>query len=317
MIRLQERTNNLYSAPSGSLGSRLQHFVAWLDADPFFRTTLGTLPIPDLDGDTWLQQHLGRFSVDFPANEDEAVGCCWLVTRRIAEDAGAGTRMYMATHEFSEVHNTASGQRAFLDTFVEPIVVWLRDRILTDDHVLHSLQRYAREAAWFRRVELRESYGKDTGVGEATLDRDLRRHLLREGIDFPFSQAHGPSGIPDIVVPDDEAEPLPLEVKVFDPDMSRDKAHVRSGFVQAIEYAHDYRRADAYLAVFDLTTDGLSVHGDDPKSSLPTVRSSGVTVFIVVIPIGETQAASGRKKVKRTTLDVAYLTDTAASADDA
>ena len=145
------------------------------------------------------------------------------------------------------------------------------------------------------------------------LDGDLRRQLFRDGIDFPFSQARGPSGIPDIIVPDDEAEPLPLEVKVFDPERSRDKAHVRSGVVQAIEYAHDYRPADPYLAVVDLTTDGLSIQGDDPKSTIPYVRSSGVTVFVVVIPIGETQAASRRGKVKRATLDVAYLTDPAAS----
>ena len=32
-----------------------------------------------------------------------------------------------------------------------------------------------------------------------------------------------------------------------------------SGLVQAIEYAHDYSRADAYLAVFDVTSDGLAV----------------------------------------------------------
>ena len=42
-----------------------------------------------------------------------------------------------------------------------------------------------------------------------------------------------------------------------------------------------------------------------------------MTVFIVVIPIGETQAASRRGKVKRTTLDAAYLTDPAAGTDDA
>jgi hypothetical protein len=316
MIRLQERTNNLYSSPSGSLGPRLRHFVAWLDSEPFFSTTLSTLPMPEADGDSWLREHLGRFSVDFPPDEDEAVGCCWLVARRVADDDDAGTRMYMATHEFSEVHDIASGQRAFLDTFVEPVVVWLRERILTDDHILHSVQRYAYEAAWFRRDELRASYEDDTGVGEKTLDRDLRRHLFREGIDFPFSQTHGPSGIPDIVVPDVEAQPLPLEVKVFDPAMGRDKAHVRSGFVQAIEYAHDYRRADAYLPVFDVTTEGLSVQGDDPKSNIPYVRSSGVTVFIVVIPIGEPQAASGRGRVQRTTLDSAYLVAEASVAAD-
>lgn len=307
MIRLQERTNDLYSAPSGSLPSRLRHFVTWLGSDPFFSTTLTAIPQPELDGDAWLTEHLRRGHIDFPAEESATVGCCWLVTQRIAEDSDASTRMYMIGQNVSGARDIGQGQRAFLETFVDPIVVWLRERILTDDHVLHSVQRYAREAGWFRRAELRAEYERDTSVGEDTLDRDLRRHLFRAGIDFPFSQAEGPSGMPDIVVPDSEAEPLPLEVKVFDSDLSRDKAHVRSGFVQAIEYAQDYGRADAYLSVFDLTRDGLAIEGDDPKSSIPYVRSSGVTVFIVVVPIGETQAASRRRRVRRTTIDAAYL----------
>ena len=230
MIRLQERTNELYGAPSGSLPSRLGHFARWLETEPFFASTLASLPDPGIDADEWIQENIQwNQDIRFPEDEDATAASCWLVTRHVATQDNPTDAMFGMTHLFSDVRNMDDAQRMFLDTFLGPLLTWLKERILTDDHVLHSIQRYAHEAAWFRRDELRASYATDTGVGERTLDRDLRQHLFREGIDFPFSQAHGPSGIPDIVVPDDEAQPLPLEVKVFDPEKGRDKAHVRSG----------------------------------------------------------------------------------------
>ena len=309
MIRLQERTAELYSAPQATIGSRLRLFVDWLEVEPFFKATLAALPDPGLDGEQWLAQNLQRTGISFPEGETNIVGCCWLVVRHVSALDDPGTGTWSIGHNFDRSRSIAAGTRAFLEVFVDPILVWLKDRILVEDHILHSLQRYSREAAWFRRSELRDAYEADTQTGESTLDFDLRRHLFRDGIDFPFSQVRGPSGQPDIVVPDEDAEPLPLEIKVYDPVRGRDDAWIRSGFVQAIEYAHDYGRADGYLAVFDTSDDGLAIAGDDPASHIPFIRSSGVTVFFVVIPIGKPQAASGRRRTRRATLDAAFFTE--------
>jgi hypothetical protein len=308
--RLDGRVSNLFTATSAGLPSQLASFVEWLQGDPYLAALLATLPDQGVSGEEWIQENIKwEQDIAFPPGEDAMVSCCWLVTRHVAASADVGAAAFGVTHDDPGVKDQVSANRAFLQTFVAPVVGWLRERILTDDHLLHSLERYARGAAWFRRDELRGVYEADTSRGEATLDRDLRRHLFEDGIDFPFSQARGPSGQPDVIVPDDEANPLPLEVKVYDPPRSRGDAAVRSGFVQAIEYAHDYRRADAYLAVFDVSEEGLSIAGDDPTSHPPYVRSSGVTVFVVVIPIGPTQPASGRGTVTRKTPDAAFFTE--------
>ena len=243
------------------------------------------------------------------ADETEAIGELWQIVRHVVEQADIESAAFQIAANF--VYGSHAGteeyNRGFLEAFIAPILTWLKERLLTNDLLLHSLERYAREAAWFRRSELRCLYEADTGRGEAALDEDLRHHLLREGIDFPFSQAHGPSGRPDIVAPDKEEKPLPLEVKVYDPDRSKNDKWVRSGFAQAIEYAHDYRRADSYLVVFDISPAGLAVQSDDPTTPLPVVRSSAVSVFIVLVPIGEAIAASSRKTPKRKTLTPAFL----------
>lgn len=311
MIRLQERTAELYSAPQASVGSRLKHFVTWLESEPFFKVTLAGLPDPGTDGMQWITENVHHTgAVSFPEGEADTVACCWLVVRHVSGLDDPGTGIWSIGHNFVRRGGIEDAIRAFLEVFVDPILVWLKERLLVEDHVLHSLDRYSREAAWFRRDGLRHTYEEDTTKGEERLNSDLRHHLFRDGIDFPFSEVRGPSGQPDIVVPDDEAEPLPLEVKVYDPDRGRDDGWVRSGFVQAIEYAHDYRRADGYLAVFDVSHDGLAIAGDDPKTHLPFIRSSGVTVFVVVIPIGPTQAASRRRRARRKTLDSAFFLQT-------
>lgn len=204
-----------------------------------------------------------------------------------------------------QAHGAFEIRRQFAAAFLNPVLDWLGDRILAEEFLLHSLIRYSREVAWFRRGELRERYEADTARGESLLDRDLRHHLLRDGIDYPYSQTHTPSGIPDVVI--HHETPIPLEVKVFDPARKRDRPVIRSGFVQAIEYATDYGRADGYLAVFDASPDGLAIQGDDPTAYPPSVTSGGVTIYVVSIPIAAPQAASARKGVKRIAVDAAYL----------
>jgi hypothetical protein len=299
MIRLQERTNTLYGAPDAIFGAQIRHFVSWLQREPVFATALGALPEVPLEPEAWLQENAswGREGLNLSVNEDEAVAELWQVVTHMAAQENVDNAVFHTVSNFLHGSGLTSADfnRGFLEIFVDPILTWLKERLLKDDLVLHSLDRYAREAAWFRRQELRDAYLANTGAGEELLDGDLRRALFRDGIDYPFSQVRGPSGRPDIVVPDNEAEPLPLEVKVFDPDNGRTERALRSGLSQAVDYAHDYRRSDGYLVIFDVSSSGLAIEGDDPASRIPAVRSDGVTVFVVVVPIGAAQPASKRQ----------------------
>lgn len=305
--RLQSRVQGLSSAQGASFPGQFCHLVTWLSETPVFARLLDTLPTPEQDAEAWLFDHVhhgGR--LDLPRNEAQAVGVCWLVLQHVTSKDDVADAMWQIGINLAPSSNSAfQSRREFASAFLNPVLDWLNDRIFEEDFLLHILVRYSREVGWFRRDDLRDLYESDTAHGERHLDDDLRHHLLRDGIDFPYSQTHTPSGKPDVVIQDET--PIPLEVKVFDPAQRKDRNGIRAGFAQAIEYASDYGRPDGYLAIFDVSADGLTVQGDDPTTYPPSVVSGGVTIFIVTIPIGARQTASGRKSAKRTTVDSAYL----------
>jgi hypothetical protein len=103
------------------------------------------------------------------------------------------------------------------------------------------------------------------------------------------------------------AKPLPLEVKVYDPDRGRDAQSVRAASPRRSSTPTTTVARMAISLSFDASPDCLAVRGEDPDAHLPVVRSSGISVFTVVVPIGQTQSASGRKKPKRQTLTSAFL----------
>src|SRR5580692_10289477 len=194
MTRLQERTHSLYSAPVATFAAQFQHYVNWLQSEPFLDRTLASAPVPDVSAKDWISDHVTRQGVELSADEDRAVGELWAVMQDVAAD-NPGQRTWGLGHQTDPSSRGMDAyQRTFLEVFVAPVIGWLRERILTDDLLLHSLERYAREAVWFRQEELLERYEADTGSGEKILDDDLRHQLLREGIDFPFSQVEIPSG---------------------------------------------------------------------------------------------------------------------------
>lgn len=305
--RLQSRVTGLSAAQGASFPAQFCHLVTWFSETSLIARLLETLPTPEKDAAVWLSEHNcygGR--LELPRDEAQAVAVCWMVLRHVTSQDDPAEAMWQIGVNLAPSGSGAfTLRREFASAFLNPVLDWINDRILKEEFLLHSLVRYSREVGWFRRDDLRDLYESDTARGEKTLDDDLRHHLLRDGIDYPYSQAHTPSGRPDVVIHDEM--PIPLEVKVFDPSLRKDRDGIRAGFVQAIEYASDYGRPDGYLAVFDASAEGLTVQGDDAKMYPPSVVSGGVTIFVVTIPIAAPQAASSRKSAKRMIVDPAYL----------
>jgi hypothetical protein len=85
MIRLQERTHSLYSAPEATFGPQVRHFVQWLESEPVFATSLAELPHIELSAEEWLQQNVKYGEgLNVSAEEDKAVAELWQVVLHLA-----------------------------------------------------------------------------------------------------------------------------------------------------------------------------------------------------------------------------------------
>jgi hypothetical protein len=134
----------------------------------------------------------------------------------------------------------------------------------------------------------------------------LREYLVDQGVAFPFSQAASPSGKADVVSMGDE--PLALEIKLFEPAASKDRAYVRQGFSQAYRYASDYGLPAGYLVVFNLTPQSLVFESDHSGRWPSTIAVGDRTVFSVVIDAHPDRLSASRDKtLARVELERDYL----------
>jgi hypothetical protein len=187
----------------------------------------------------------------------------------------------------------------FFEQVLVPLCSYIDERIDDGDLLLYMLTRYQREGAWFEHQSLcKLAEQSDSRKLEEAMDSHLRAWLFREGIDYPFSKPHSPSGEADIIVWHGE-EPLPIEVKVFD-GRDRDCGHVKQGLWQAYRYAADYSKPFGYLVVFNTSGDILSFEGNAAAEGPPCVPVGDRNVFAVTVSASPKHGTASKEKPVKT-----------------
>jgi hypothetical protein len=298
-VRLKERRNRLYKKDWQLFDTELGFFLDWMEKEPYLRSLLAEIEMADITIEAWEPENFGWQKLQFPDSEIKAAKLCIQVCRK----REAGDYAYkLAAGNFNE------GRRAFVETFVDPLVHYLEDRTEEGSSVLGVLERYKRRTEWFQRKHLFDLYNADTTRGEAHLDAHLREYLVDQGISYPFSQPSSPSGDADIVAGLDSSDPLALEVKVFGGPNNYDDAYVRKGFAQAFRYANDYNLPAGYLVVFNLSDKLLLFETEAKKQWPPTVHLADKTVFLIAVDINpNTPKASKDKSLARSVISEAFL----------
>lgn len=301
-VKLRERRNRLYKTDHDRYENELGMLLQWLDRHEYIRGVLAEIDAAPVDFDEWRDGGgIGRLSVNFPDAEAERAKVCLCVLR------DGQLRSYghtiSAAGDFNEI------MREYTETFVDPLVNYIEDQIEEGSDVLGALLRYKRRVEWFEASDLHALYESDTRHGEASLDAHLRRYLVDQGIDFPFSQPRSPSGEVDVLAGLGSDDPLSLEVKLFLPDASKDRAYVRQGFAQAYRYAADYGVAAGYLLVFNLTPNALIFDVEEKRpGSPPAIHVGDKTIFLISVDAySERPPASQDRKLDREVVEEAFL----------
>ena len=309
-VHLQERRNRLYRTDFRTYDAELRYFLHFLDDNTYIRSLLATLDAKtSVDFEQWATELPGMREFQFPQHEEGRAKVCYGIIRRCVDDEyGDKTRGW--SRYFSSEKTLDSRLRDFTEAVVDPFVNFLHDQLDDGGNMLYLIERFKLKSEWFRRKKLYLLYQEDTSVGEASLDQELRASLFEGGIDYPFSQPSSPSGKADIVALLGSGDPLVLEVKVFDPNHSKGKSHLRQGFHQVLRYANDYNESLGYLVIFNCSDRQLVISSEEASGAEfpPRTTYGGKTFFIVPIDIHpDTASASREKPASRQVIDYKEL----------
>lgn len=289
-VRLQERYKRLFKADYNVYPREVQYFIEFVQTTPALRSLVEVIErsLPDLDPAAWVQQHFGHRGYDWPDSEIGRAKVVWHLLRRWS---GSEDPKNLAVLLSSE-RNFNAALRDLTQAVVEPFVEYLQEQLGGESDVLYLLERYKRRVEWFEQERLHEAFQADTARGEAHYDRDLRRFLFEQGIDYSFSQPASPSGKADVVSGLEGDDPLVCEVKIFDGE-SRGVPYLSRGLNQAVRYAHDYGKPTAYLVIFNMTERSLELSSDGAREQWPPrLELAGVTVFLVPVQARPLPSAS-------------------------
>lgn len=304
-VRLQERKNRLYKTNYRTYDNELRFLMKFLNENPYTRCLLDVLDVRTaVDFEEWVTEQSTLVYAQFPKSEEGRAKVCYGILKQCSDDENRDGCLGWAM-SFSSEREYDSILRDFTEAVVDPLVNFLHDQIDDEGNVLYLIERFKLSAEWFRRKELYRIYREDTSVGEASLDQELRASLFEGGVDYPFSQPSSPSGEADIVALLGSGDPLVLEVKVFDPTLSKDKSHLRQGFHQVLRYANDYNESLGYLVIFNCSDRQLVISSEEAsEAEFPTrITYGGRTFFVIPIDIHpDTVSASKEKPASRQTI---------------
>ena len=298
-VRIQERKTRLYRSDYRTYQDELRYFLQFLHESHYTRALLVEIDAhPSEDFEQWAQYDDQWGRQYFPETEMGRAKICYGFLKQCANAEHPlapvrwGNRYISSKSKYDEILNELN------EIIVEPLINFIHDRIDDGGDILYIIERFKLKAEWFRRKELYCLYERDTSAGERNLNQELRAGLFDGGIDYPFSEPSSPSGQADIVALLESDDPLVLEVKVFDPERSRGRSHIKQGFQQVTRYAQDYNQSVGYLVIFNCSTKQLVI---SPEETLeadfpPRISYGGKTFFVIPIDIHPEVASASRER---------------------
>jgi hypothetical protein len=308
-IKLQQKYRLLYKTDANLYSRQVSYLVAFIRDTPALAAIAAHIERsrPDIDPQAWVAENFGWHNADWPDSELGRAKVAWHLLQQWAVDPNAAWNFGHNLDPSSS--NMDEGARTATEAVVEPLVEYFQEQIGDSSDVLYLLEKYAHRVDWFEQEPLFAVYEANKSRGESIYDRDLRRFLFEQGIDYPFSQPRSASGKADVVAGVDSEDPLVCEIKLYD-GVSYGKPYLAKGVQQAVAYANDYGKTTAYLVVVNLSDQQLDLPTKEPGAWPPRLDISGVTVFLVVVRAKPQPSASQRGALKAVKVTTDYLVHT-------
>lgn len=310
---LQTRKQRVFRADDSTFLLELRGFFDFLKGKPLLRGLIEEL---NLGGTEFTKDNILQLGPDIPDSEIQRVKHCFGVlnycvtlqesefsdftVRLCSRISGIGTRLGAG----GNVRSAAI--KLFRDTLFLPFYEYLDEHIEDYGIIIYLLQRFKFRTEIFDREYIYKLYESDPKRSESLLDREVRKFLFDQGIDYPLSTPLSSSGRTDIVADLHTEDPLVLEIKILDLDREYDKAYIRKGFRQIYDYTNDYNKNVGYLLIFNASEVDLNFN---LKSKSETrIELDEKTFYIVVVDIyPDTVPSSKKGKLKLYTIEESFL----------
>ena len=306
-VKLQERKDAVLRAKFDYLESHLKTFLNFISKQPVLSSItveLESLVRKEEKDKIIANLKEGQIS-DLPEDDDRRAASLLIISRYFVDPSYEGQFFQKLGAIFRE-EKFQDDADEFTEQLFLPLYHFYDERIDDSDLLLYLLLKYKRLSEWFDREEVFNLAQADPSKREASLDSHLRRFLMHEGFDYPFSTPHSPKGRADIVVHLEE-KPLSLEIKIFDGE-SYGKSYLRKGFNQALKYAEDYHQPVGYLVIFNLSQKLLQFGKTSSDDYFPKIDAQNKTIFIIPVNIHPvTLSASKEKEAQIVVIEEEYL----------
>ncbi len=306
-VKLQERKDAVLRAKHDYVESHLKTFLEFISTQPVLCSVTAKLN-DSLTGEEKKEvlRHLDEDGIpELPADEVRRAAYLVVILHFLIDKQYSGDLIQKLSALFRNSHFQDDVDEYTEQLFL-PLYHYYDEKIDDSDLLLYLLLKYKRLSEWFDREKLYGLVGQNPGKREETLDLHLRRFLMDQGFDYPFSTPSSPKGRADIVVHSEE-KPLPIEIKLFDAD-SYGRSYIKKGFTQVLHYAEDYHQGCGYLVVFNLSDRLLQVCKESTEDYFPRIQTQNKTIFVILVNIHPVIAsASQEREPKTVVIDEEYL----------
>jgi len=308
-VKLQERKDAVLRAKFAYLESHLKTFLNFVSTQPVLSTITLELEesVPTEEKNKLIKklESFEQYGLSLPEDERKQALYLLVIAKYMTNQKYSGDFFQKMTgyFQYGEIDKCAD---EYTEQLFLPLYHYYDERIDDSDLLLYLLLRYKRLCEWFDRDQLYNLAMEDSSKREAVLDLHLRRFLMQEGFNYPFSTPHSPKGRADIVVHIEE-KPLPLEVKIFDGD-NYGKSYLKRGLNQALKYAEDYHQPMGYLVVFNMSEKLLQFGKNSSDDYFPKIEVQNKTIFVIPVNVHPiTVPASKEKEAEIVLIEEEYL----------
>ena len=300
---LQTRKNRVFRADDITFVLELKGFLNFLDSKPLLKGLRREL---DLGRPILTKENALKIGPNIPESEMERLKHSLSILDYSAE-LGETFEEFLVhlCYKISDTVEYKDSLNLFRDTFFLPFYEYLDEHIEDYAIILYLLQRFKFRTEAFDREYMYRLYESDPKRSESLLDREVRRFLFDQGVDYPLSTPLSASGRTDIVANLDTEDPLVLEVKIFHRVRGYDRFYIRKGFKQISDYANDYNKNVGYLLIFN--ADEVDLSFNLKSKTEKRIELDGKTFYIVVVDIYSDISSSQKAKLKPYTIEEDFL----------